>query len=325
MNDIVHEAEDESGVEETVELRPVRLEDFHGQNERIADLKVFIQAARERGDALDHTLFYGGPGLGKTTLARLIAGELGVGFHGVAAPAIQKPADLIPLLMSLKRRDVLFIDETHRLTTTTQEQLYTAMEDFRISIKVVNDDGLEVPHEIPIQPFTLIGATTRKGMMSQPLLDRFGMTFMMDLYSDEDLAGIIQRAAPKLGETLSYDQALAIARRSRGTPRVGLSLLKRMRDYRQIEGCAYSVEFIEACLARLGLDEIGLNALDRRYLKALKETFKGGPVGIDTLATSIDESRETLETTVEPFLVRHQLVARTRQGRIMPEPDLFNP
>jgi holliday junction DNA helicase RuvB len=321
MNDIVRDVE----TEDAPELRPIRLDDFKGQNAQIENLRDFIHAARQRGEPLDHALFYGGPGLGKTTLSRLIAAELGVGFRGISAPAITKPADLVALLMSLAERDVLFIDETHRLSTVVEEYLYTAMEDFMITVMVPNDQGIDEPHEVPIKPFTLIGATTRKGLLSRPLLERFGgMTFLMELYNDEDLAGIVQRAGLKLGETLDYEQALAIAKRSRGTPRTGLHLLKRVRDFRQIRDCPYSIEFVEECLDRLGLDRMGLNDLDRRYLTALKDRFKGGPVGIETLATAIDESRETLETTVEPYLIRNGLVARTPRGRTALDPDLFS-
>jgi len=320
MNDIVRVEDND----DAPELRLVRLDDFRGQNEQIDDLRVFIQAARERGDALDHTLFHGGPGLGKTTLSRLIAEELGVGFRGMAAPAIAKPADLVAILMSLEKRDVLFIDEIHRLPSVVEEYLYTAMEDFMITIMVPNDKGVDEPIEVPIQPFTLVGATTRKGMLTGPLLERFGMTFLMDLYKDEDLAGIVQRAGLQLGQTLGFDEALAIAKRSRGTPRTALKLLKRVRDFQQIKGCGYSVEFVEESLDRLGVDKLGLNALDRRYLDALRTTFKGGPVGIDTLSTAVDENRETLETTVEPYLVRQGLIARTSRGRTALQPDLFS-
>lgn len=323
MNDIVRDVETET--EDAPELRPITLDDFKGQNAQIENLRDFIQAARERGEPLDHTLFYGGPGLGKTTLSRLIASELGVGFRGISAPAITNPADLVSVLMTMQARDVLFIDETHRLPTAIEESLYTVMEDFILTVKVPNDQGQIEPIEVPLKPFTLIGATTRKGMLSRPLLDRFGLTFLMELYSDEDLAGIVQRAAIKLGQTLDYEQSLAIARRSRGTPRTGLNLLKRVRDFRQVRGCEYSLEFVEESLDRLGLDKMGLNDLDRRYLDTLIKKFNGGPTGIETIATAIDESRETLETSVEPYLIRNGLIGRTPRGRMALQPDLFTP
>ena len=323
MNQIVR---DESA-EENAELRPASLDDFTGQNEQIENLKVFIRGARRREEPLDHVLFYGPPGLGKTTLSRIIANELGVGMRAISAPAIGKVGDLCATLMSMQARDVLFIDEIHRLPTPVEETLYTAMEDQQITILVPDDKGQEQAITIKVPHITVVGATTRKGALTLPLQDRFGMQFRMDYYSPEDLQRIVIRAARQLGEAMGPEEALCVAKRSRGTPRIALKLLRRLRDFREDAGLDYSLEFVETCLDKLGISPQGLDELDMRYLTALRETFTGGPVGIDTLASAISESRETLETSVEPYLIRLELVSKTPRGRQALEPrerDLFS-
>lgn len=317
MSDIVRNLGEE---EASASLRPSRLSDFTGQARTLENLSVFIRAAKARSEAVDHMLFYGPPGLSKTTLSRIIAEEAEVGFKSVAAPSIAKPADLINVLINLEARDVLFIDEIHRLPTIVEEVLYAAMEDYRIPIDV-DEDGRPGANiiEVDVPAFTLVGATTRKGMLSQPLQDRFGMQFRLEHYPDEDLAGIVQRAAVQLGQTLTEKHALLIAQRSRGTPRIALRLLRRVRDFREDARVDYSDEFITACLDDLGVSDLGLDELDLRYLSVLRDQHNGGPVGIETIATAVSESRETLEMSVEPFLIRKGLIARTSRGRKLVE------
>ena len=317
MNEIVRNLDEE---EATTPLRPSRLSDFTGQSKTLENLSVFVRAAKARSEAVDHILFYGPPGLGKTTLSRIIAEEAEVGFKSVAAPSIAKPADLINVLLNLAARDVLFIDEIHRLPTIVEEVLYSAMEDYRIPISI-DEDGRPGANviEVDVPPFTLVGATTRKGMLSQPLQDRFGMQFRLEHYPDDDLARIIYRAAQTLDQDLTEKHALLIAQRSRGTPRIALRLLRRIRDFREDAEVGYSEEFIIQCLDDLGVSDLGLDELDLLYLSVLRDQHNGGPVGIETMATAVSESRETLEMSVEPFLIRKGLIARTSRGRKLVE------
>jgi Holliday junction DNA helicase RuvB len=299
----------------SVELRPCRLSEFTGQSSSLDNLGVYIRAARGRDDALDHILFYGPPGLGKTTLSRIISEELGSGFRSISAPSIAKPADLAQVLVGLEQKDVLFIDEIHRLPIIVEELLYSAMEDNVITIIVGAETGQGQPIEIPISNFTLIGATTRKGMLSSPLLDRFGISVRLEYYSNDELSIIIQRASNIFGDELSKEEANIIAERSRGTPRIALKILRRLRDFKDDESTKYTSSNILRWLNLLGVCDNGLDNLDRRYLSVLTNLYNGGPVGLKTLATSLSESEETLEASVEPYLIRKGIISKTAKGR----------
>lgn len=305
-------------------LRPLSLSDFYGQSETLKNLSVFIRGAVKREEPLDHILFYGPPGLGKTTLARIISRELGVNFKTVAAPSISKPGDLAAILVTLEPRDVLFIDEIHRLPLIVEELLYGAMEDFKITV-LVGDHNRAEPIEVAISPFTLVGATTRKGTISQPLNDRFGIQFRMDFYPPEDLFQIVYRACVLMKLNVSEAAVMEVARRSRGTPRIALRLVRRLRDFAhdEIGDELITQEFADKCLDRLGISEDGLDDLDQRYLHTLKHTFRGGPVGVETLASTLSESKETLEYVVEPYLIRMGYVSRTQRGRTSSQPSLL--
>lgn len=298
-------------------LRPRRLSEYIGQEKVKANLKVFVKAALSRREALDHVLLYGPPGLGKTTLAGIIANELGVNFRPTSAPAIERSGDLAALLTNLQERDVLFIDEIHRLPRQLEEILYSAMEDFSLDI-IIGKGPSARSIRLDIAPFTLIGATTKAGNLSPPLRDRFGVISRLEYYSIGALVEIVTRAAEILRIPIEQTGAMEIARRSRGTPRVANRLLKRVRDFAEFEGSAnISAEIADKALAALEIDSAGLDATDRRVLEAMIKKFRGGPVGLDTIAASISETRETIEDIYEPYLLQLGFIMRTPRGRVV--------
>ena len=296
-------------------IRPQSIEDFSGQPQLIENLRIFIKAANLRGEPLDHILFHGPPGLGKTTLSRIVANELGVAIKETSGPVIEKPADLAGLLTSLEHRDVLFIDEIHRLSTVVEEYLYAAMEDFRIDIMI--DSGPAARSiQLNISPFTLVGATTRSGLLTAPLLSRFGIKSRLDYYTKDVLQGIIMRAANLLQVRITSDAAMEIAGRSRGTPRIANALLRRMRDFAQVLGNGViDLAIVAHGLKALNVDENGLDEMDNRILATLIDKFKGGPTGISNIATSVGEEAGTIEEVYEPFLIQEGYIVRTPRGR----------
>ncbi|NBB53107.1 Holliday junction branch migration DNA helicase RuvB [Rhizobium sp. CRIBSB] len=297
-------------------LRPQTLGEFVGQEQAKGNLKVFIDAARARGESLDHVLLFGPPGLGKTTLAQIVARELGVGFRATSGPILAKAGDLAAILTNLEPRDVLFIDEIHRLNPAVEEILYPAMEDHVLDL-IIGEGPSARSVRIDLAPFTLVGATTRAGLLATPLRDRFGIPLRLEFYTPEELVRVISGAARKLGAPISDDGAREIANRSRGTPRVAGRLLRRVRDFATADG-ADTIDRLAAAraLARLEVDEAGLDSLDRRFLRALIENYGGGPVGMDTLAAAIAEARDAVEDVIEPYLLQQGFIQRTPRGRM---------
>jgi Holliday junction DNA helicase RuvB len=302
---------------EAVSLRPQRLDEFIGQQQARANLSVFIEAARKRKEALDHTLFIGPPGLGKTTLAQIVARELGVNFRATSGPVIAKAGDLAALLTNLEARDVLFIDEIHRLNPAVEEILYPAMEDFQLDL-IIGEGPAARSVKIDLAPFTLVGATTRAGLLTNPLRDRFGIPVRLNFYSEAELEEIVNRGARVLGIGMSPDGANEIARRARGTPRIAGRLLRRVRDFALVAGAtAIDRAGADRALRELEVDAAGLDAMDRRYLAMIAENYGGGPVGIDTIAAALSEPRDAIEEIIEPFLIQKGFVQRTPRGRLL--------
>jgi Holliday junction DNA helicase RuvB len=298
-------------------LRPKRLAEFTGQKQARENLGVFIEAAKARGEPLDHVLFSGPPGLGKTTLAQILARELGVGFRATSGPVLARAGDLAALLTNLEPRDVLFIDEIHRLNPAVEEILYPAMEDYELDL-IIGEGPSARSVKIGLNPFTLIGATTRSGLLTTPLRDRFGIPIRLSFYETKELMLIVARGARVLGLNLTEDGAREIAKRSRGTPRIAGRLLKRVRDFAAVAGRVEVDQMVaDAALARLEVDSRGLDAFDRRYLALIAEGFNGGPVGIETLAAALGEPRDAIEEIVEPYLIQQSLVQRTPRGRVL--------
>jgi holliday junction DNA helicase RuvB len=312
------ERRDEDAAEAS--LRPQTLADFTGQKASRENLAVFIQAANARREALDHVLLHGPPGLGKTTLAQIVARELGVGFRATSGPVIQKAGDLAAILTNLQPRDVLFIDEIHRLQPAIEEILYPAMEDFQLDL-IIGEGPAARSVRIDLPPFTLVGATTRSGLLATPLRDRFGIPLRLIFYTPDELRQIVTRGAALLGLSLTEDGATEIARRSRGTPRIAGRLLRRVRDIALVSGqTPVNKAIADAALTRLEVDDRGLDEMDRRYLRRMAEHHGGGPVGVETLAAALAEARDTLEDVVEPYLIQEGLILRTSRGRMLGMP-----
>ena len=300
-------------------LRPLNFSDFTGQQQVVDNLQIFVEAAKFRGEPLDHTLLHGPPGLGKTTLSNIIANELGVGFKVTSGPVLDKPGDLAGLLTSLEPNDVLFIDEIHRLSPVVEEYLYSAMEDYKLDI-VIGKGPAARSVRLDLPKFTVIGATTRTGSLAGPLRDRFGVLLRLELYTPDELAKIVKRSAGILNIEAEQDGALEIASRSRGTPRIANRLLKRARDYAQVMGNGIiTVESAQNALERMEIDELGLDLVDRNLLRAMIENYNGGPVGLDTIAAMIGEEAVTIEDVYEPYLLKNGFIMRTPRGRVVTE------
>ena len=300
-------------------LRPLSFNDFAGQAQVLENLEIFVQAANMRGEALDHTLFHGPPGLGKTTLAHILANELNVGIKVTSGPVLDKPGDLAGLLTNLDERDILFIDEIHRLSPIVEEYLYSAMEDYRIDIMIETGPNARTV-QINLNPFTLVGATTRSGLLTAPMRARFGISSRLEYYSTELLSGIVERSSEILNVPITQEAAIEIAGRSRGTPRIANALLRRVRDFAQIKGNGnIDLDISKFGLKALNVDAHGLDEMDNKILSTIIDKFKGGPVGITTLATAVSESAETIEEVYEPFLIQQGFIYRTPRGREVTE------
>ena len=298
-------------------LRPQSLEEFVGQADARANLRVFIESAKMRGEAMDHTLFHGPPGLGKTTLAQIMARELGVGFRMTSGPVLARPGDLAAILTNLEPRDVLFIDEIHRLSPIVEEVLYPALEDFALDL-VIGEGPAARTVRIDLQPFTLVGATTRLGLLTTPLRDRFGIPTRLEFYTEDELDLIVTRGARLMGITAEPLGTREIARRARGTPRIAGRLLRRVVDFVTVEGDGCLTRAIaDRALTRLGVDHLGLDSSDRRYLTLLAENYGGGPVGVETIAAALSEARDAIEEVIEPYLLQQGLILRTPRGRVL--------
>jgi len=322
MNDNLNPDKEHFSTEELdveKKLRPLSFSDFTGQEQVLENLKIFVEAANLRGEALDHTLFHGPPGLGKTTLAHILANELNVGLKITSGPVLDKPGDLAGLLTNLSERDVLFIDEIHRLSPIVEEYLYSAMEDYRIDIMIESGPNARTV-QIDLEPFTLIGATTRSGLLTAPMRARFGISSRLQYYNTELLTTIVQRSATILKVPISMESAIEIAGRSRGTPRIANALLRRVRDFAQIKGDgAITIKIAKYALEALNVDAHGLDEMDNKILITIIDKFKGGPVGISTIATAVGENIETIEEVYEPFLIQEGFIMRTPRGREVTE------
>ena len=315
----IHRSQVEADSDFDRALRPLAFSDFRGQTQVVKNLSIFVQAAKQRGESLDHVLLYGPPGLGKTTLSNIIANELGVGFKVTSGPVLDKPGDLAGLLTSLERNDVLFIDEIHRLSPVVEEYLYSAMEDFRIDIMI--DKGPSARSvQIDLEPFTLVGATTRSGLLTSPLRARFGINCHFEYYDESVLRNIIKRSASRLAVPIADDAATEIALRSRGTPRIANALLRRVRDFAQVQGSGkIDVEIARIALEALNIDTYGLDEIDNKILLTIIDKFNGGPVGLGTIATALGEDSGTIEEVYEPFLIKEGFIKRTPRGREVTE------
>ena len=308
---------EQTGDSQDNSLRPLLLNDFVGQKKLRANLSVYLQASQKRGDAMDHVLFYGPPGLGKTTLAQIVARELGVGFRATSGPMLTKAGDLAAILTNLQPRDVLFIDEIHRMNANVEEVLYPAMEDFQLDL-VIGEGPTARSVRIDLPPFTLVSATTRAGLVSRPLRDRFGIPLQMEFYDHDELMHVVTRGAEKMELTMTPDGASEIARRSRGTPRVAMRLMRRVRDVASVhDTTTITAQIADTALKMLDIDAQGLDTLDRKYLSLMAENYGGGPVGVETMAAALASERDVLEEVIEPFLIQQGLLQRTPRGRML--------